>query len=169
MNDKNNRINSKNVALSGVMIALSMLLGYFESLVPLNIGVPGVKLGLANIVIIVMINKLPFPDLIVISLFRVILSSVLFGNVQALIFSVCGALFSLLIMYIMKRSKLFGTVGISIGGGVAHNIGQLVCALFMIGVFRIIYYLPVLLVSGVVSGMLIGIFGAYIGKRMGDF
>ncbi|MBR6222567.1 MAG: Gx transporter family protein [Lachnospiraceae bacterium] len=166
MYNENNISKSKRVALTGVMVALSMLLSYLETLIPLNIGIPGVKLGLANVVVIALIEKLPFGNLFLISTIRVLLSALLFGNSATLLFSVSGAVLSLIVMFVLKRSEKFSSVGISIAGGVSHNIGQLLVAAFLSGSMRIVYYIPALLLSGIITGLIIGIFGAYIGKRL---
>ncbi len=152
-------------ALVGVLVALAMILSYIESLVPAFIAVPGVKLGLANSVGVFALYFLGWQYAAGISLVRVLLSSLLFGSPVSLIYSLSGALLSLLGMVIIKRLPLFSTVGVSTVGGVLHNMGQTAAACIVIG-SGAIFYLPMLIISGVAAGVVIGVISGIILARM---
>lgn len=156
---------AKNAALFGLMIALAFTLGYLESLIPVNLGIPGVKLGIANIVVLTSIYVLGEKKAFVIAVIRILLAGLTFGNTYSLIYSLCGGLFSFAVMCLMKRTKL-STTGVSISGGVSHNIGQILAAAFLMGTTKIVYYLPILLVAGVVTGTLIGLVSSLIINRL---
>lgn len=157
---------SKTVAVYGMCVALAMILSYVEALIPLSIAVPGVKIGLANIAVLFALYKLGGRAAFVISLLRVFLVSVLFGNAMTLIYSIAGAFLSLVVMLLMKKSGAFGTLGVSIAGGVAHNVGQIAVAAIVLETVGLMYYLPPLLVSGTVAGVAIGAVSAILIKRI---
>lgn len=154
----NNRI----VALTGVFIALALVLSYLESLIPIFVAVPGVKLGIANIVTILAVYKLGVKPAIVISVGRIVLAGILFGNLYVIIYSLAGGALSICIMIILKKIKLFSVVGVSVAGAVAHNAGQIIAAVFLMENVNIMYCLPVLIISGVVAGTVVGIFTVYL-------
>lgn len=159
----------KTVALA-LLIALAMVLSYLESLIPYSFAVPGIRMGLPNIVIIFALYRIGWKESAAISFIRIGLTAVLFGNLFSLIYSVCGAALSLTVMPLLKKSGRFQTVGVSISGAVMHNIGQILAAFFILNTSGIIFYLPMLLLSGVLSGMLIGIAGSVCVKRIpGNF
>ena len=147
--------NNKKVALSGVFIALAMLLSYLESLIPLS-----------NLVTIISLHKLGLRETIIISLGRIILSGILFGNPVVIVYSLAGAAFSIFAMAIGKVIKLFSVVGISVLGGVSHNLGQLVVATIMLENTRVLYYMLVLGISGTIAGIIIGLLAASIMKNI---
>lgn len=148
---------AKSVAFYGVMIALAFVLSYLESFIPINaiIPIPGVKLGFANIVVLFALYTLKIQDAIIIAIIRVFLSGLLFGNPMTIAYSLCGCALSLTVMYFAKKTKL-SIVGVSMLGGIFHNIGQLIMAVILTHTSRIAYYLPVLLVSGMITGLLMG-------------
>ncbi len=148
-----------------LLFALAMIFSFVESRLPTFIPIPGVKLGLCNIVVIFTLLRLGAPSAIAVSVLRVLLSSILFGNTAAFLYSLSGACLSLAVMILLKKIKLFSPVGISVAGGVFHNIGQLLMAWLVLGTAGVMYYLPVLLIAGTVAGALIGIGAAYITKR----
>lgn len=156
----------KNVAILGLCVALAMIMSYIESLFPLNFAVPGIKMGLANIVIIFLLYRMGFGAACVVSLIRVFLVSLLFGNVMMMAYSIAGAVLSLGLMFLLKNSGKFSVVGVSIAGGVAHNAGQIIMAIILLGAKQIAYYLPVLAVTGTVTGVLIGIAASIVIKRV---
>ena len=123
-NDHPKLNNNHKIALCGVLIALAMILSYLESLVPIHMAVPGVKLGLANLVTIIALQKLDLRATVVISVGRIILSNVLFGNMAVLLYSLVGAACSILIMTALKKCRVFGLVGISVAGAVFHNLAD---------------------------------------------
>ena len=157
---------AKNVALYGLLIALALVLSYLESLVPLSFAVPGIKMGLSNIVVVFALYRLRARDAAVISLVRVLLVSVLFGNVFSLAYSAAGAVLSLLVMLLLKSTGKFSETGVSVAGAVAHNAGQILVAVFMLETGRLVYYLPVLCISGTIAGVCIGLVSALLVKRI---
>ena len=157
---------AKNVALYGLLIALALVLSYLESLVPLSFAVPGIKMGLPNIVVVFALYRLRARDAAVISLVRVLLVSVLFGNVFSLAYSAAGAVLSLLVMMLLKSTGKFSETGVSVAGAVAHNAGQILVAVFVLETGRLVYYLPVLCISGTVAGVCIGLVSALLVKRV---
>lgn len=161
-----NKLTGKQIAEYGLMIALAMVLSYVEFLIPFSVGIPGVKLGLANIVVIFALYRLGIPQAFVISLLRVFLMTFMFGNAFALMYSLSGAILSLLVMVILLKTKRFSPVGVGAAGGVSHNIGQILCAMVLLETNRLIYYLPVLFVSGTIAGVLIGIISGMLITRI---
>lgn len=145
------------VAYYGLFAALAVLMGYVELLVPVPVPIPGVKLGLANVVIIVMLYYMDAKSAFFISLIRVILCGLLFTGFAGLLYSLSGALLSFAAMALLKKTGQFSIVGVSIAGGVFHNVGQIVVAALAGENVKMAYYLPFLLVSGVVTGLLIGL------------
>ena len=157
---------NKITALSGVFIALAMILSYLENLIPINVAVPGVKLGLANLVTIVSLFKLGLKPTIVISIGRIVLSGVLFGNVTVIIYSLAGAFLSILVMFFVKKIKIFTVTGVSICGAVAHNFGQIIVAALILENANIMYYMLVLAAIGALAGTAIGILSGIILKNI---
>ncbi len=157
---------SKKVAVFGMMIALAFILSYIESLLPpLITALPGMKIGLANLVIVVCLYLLGSKEAFILTIFRVLLVAFTFGNFTMMLFSAAGAVLSFLVMFLLKMTKKFSTIGISCAGGVAHNIGQMLVAYFTLGA-SLLYYLPFLFISGCISGILIGIAGAVLLKHL---
>lgn len=146
----------KSVAYCAMLTALAMIFGYVEALVPFHFGLPGVKLGIANIVIVLALYQLPAGQVFAIQVMRIVLVSFLFGNVSMMLYSLAGGILSLLIMLLLKKTNWFSITGISIVGGVSHNLGQLAVALLVVQNLRITFYLPVLLIAGLITGCLIG-------------
>lgn len=159
-------MNSKKVSTYGLLVALAFILSYIEALFPLPVPIPGIKLGLANLVVLAALYSMGTKEAFVLSIIRIILVGLTFGNLSTMIFSLAGGLLSWLLMSVAKYSGLFGQAGVSIIGGVSHNIGQIFIAILITENLNLVYYLPFLLVSGVVSGAVIGIIGAMIIKRL---
>ena len=157
---------TRKIARMGLLVALAMILSYVESLIPAFVAVPGVKVGLANIVVIFALYTLGPVEALTVSLLRVILSSFLFGSVLSLLYSLSGALLSLGGMMVMKKLKIFSTLVVSVTGGVLHNVGQILVACLVLETDVLLYYLPVLILSGVVTGAVIGIIGSLVIKRL---
>ncbi len=157
---------SRKTTIMAFSIALAMILSYVESQIPTLIPIPGVKLGLANIVVVFVLYKLGFKFAIVISLVRVLLLAIMFGNLVSLLYSISGAILSLASMVILMKTKLFSHVAVSVTGGVMHNVGQILTACVVMGVDLIRYYFPYLLVSGVASGIAIGLLASIMVKRI---
>lgn len=157
---------SEIVAEYGMMIALAFLLSYVETLIPINLGVPGVKLGLANLVSIVALYVIGVRGAVTISLVRIVLVGLTFGNLFSMFYSLGGGAFSLFLMVFLKKREWFSQTGISMIGGVGHNIGQLSVAAAVVENGQVFYYLPFLLAAGTVAGALIGILGGIVVKRI---
>lgn len=147
----------RKTALYGLLVALAFIFSYIESILPVPIGIPGVKLGLANLVVLVALYLLGPMDALAISGVRILLVGFTFGSPASMLYSLAGGLLSWLVMWLCRRSDRFGVAGVSVAGGVSHNVGQLAVAAVALSTARIVWYLPVLLVAGVVTGLLIGL------------
>ena len=147
----------KKIPYYGLFAALAILMGYVEMLFPMPIPIPGVKLGLANIVVIIMMYFMDVKGAFFISLIRVFLSGLLFAGFAGLLYSLAGAMFSFAVMALLKKTGKFSIIGVSLAGGVFHNVGQVAVAAMVVENVKMAYYLPFLLVSGVVTGIVIGI------------
>lgn len=156
------------VAYFGVFTALALIFSYIETLIPISFGIPGVKLGLANLIIVIALYKIPLREVYVLSVVRVLLSGVLFGNYFSIAYSLAGGLLSLTVMALLKKTGGFSVIGISIAGGVCHNIGQLVVAMIVVETFAMSYYMPVLLVAGLITGFLIGVVADQVLRRISN-
>lgn len=157
---------AKKVALIALTISLAMILSYAETLLPVLVAIPGIKPGFANIAVIFALYKFNIFETIGVSLVRIIIVSILFGTGVSFAYSVAGAVLSLCTMFIMKKTNLFQVVTVSVAGGVMHNVGQLLMANVFLETNILKYYMPFLLVSGIVSGVLIGILGTIVIKRV---
>ena len=149
----------------GLTIALAMIMSYIEALVPLSFAVPGIKMGLANIVIIFVLYKIGTKEAILVSLIRVILVSLLFSNAMAMAYSIAGAVLSLSVMWLLKKTDKFSVVGVSVAGGIMHNVGQIIMAVILLGTEQIALYLPVLIITGTATGVVIGIVAGLVINR----
>jgi heptaprenyl diphosphate synthase len=157
---------SKKYAYLGLMIALAFVFSYIEFLLPINLGIPGVKLGLANLVVIVAIYTIGTRDAFLLSVIRIVLVAFTFGNMSAMLYSLAGGMLSFLVMAAAKRLGWFSTKGVSVLGGIFHNVGQILMAMAILQTAQLIYYLPVLMISGIVTGFLIGLLAALIITRI---
>lgn len=154
------------VAYFGVFTALALIFSYVESLIPFQFGIPGVKLGLANLIIVIALYKMRLSEVFLLSIVRILLSGFLFGNYFSILYSLAGGLLSLAVMALLKKTGDFSVMGISMAGGVSHNVGQLVVAMLVVETVSVSYYLPVLLVAGLVTGFLIGVAAGEMLKRL---
>lgn len=143
-----------------------MVLSFLESLLPTFIPIPGVKLGLANVVTVFLLYSLGAPLALCVSVLRVLLSALLFGSVQTLAFSLSGALLSLLVMVLARKLPPIGVIGVSVLGGIGHNAGQIVAAILIMGTEKIVYYFIPLVISGTVAGVAVGILAGLIITKM---
>ena len=155
------------VALSAVLTALAMIFSYVEAILPFNFVIPGVKLGLSNLVVLVALYSLGAGYAFAINMTRIVLSGLLFGGVSAMLYSLAGGLLSFAVMLILMKTDIFSPIGVSTAGGVSHNIGQLTVAALITETPKIYLYLPVLLISGTITGILLGTAAALILQRMG--
>lgn len=163
---KQGKNHSSEVALFGVLVALAMLMSYIETLIPISIGVPGIKLGLANLVTVITLYRMGDRAAVLLSFVRVVLVGFTFGNMAMLLYSLAGAACSLVCMILAKRSALFEKTGVSILGGITHNIGQLSVAAFAVENAGVFWYFPVLLGAGTMTGALVGLLAGEVLKRL---
>jgi len=159
-------MNTKKIAYLGLLIALAFVFSYIEFLIPVNIGVPGAKLGLANLVIIVALYTLSEKDAFVLSMVRIVLVGFTFANLASMLYSLAGGVLSYVAMIIAKKTNKLSITGVSVLGGVFHNIGQIIMAIWVVKTVSLVYYLPVLMVSGIAAGVAIGILGSMVTKRI---
>ena len=148
-------MSTKRLATDAMFLTLALVVSYIEVLIPIPVGIPGIKLGLANGVIMVLLFFTTWIRTLEISVIRVVLAGFLFGNPMTIAYSLAGGILSLIVMGILKKIKGFSSVGISVGGGVAHNIGQLSIAVILMENTKIYYYAPVLLLTGTIAGVMI--------------
>ena len=159
-------MNTRKTAFIGIAISLAMILSFVESQIPAFVAIPGVKVGLPNLVIVFLLYKIGWKDATLVNILRVVLVALLFGNVQTLSFSLAGAVLSLLGMILLKKTEKFSPIAVSIVGGVLHNVGQILTASIWTATPEIAYYLPVLLLSGTIAGIVIGIVGGMLVNRL---
>ncbi len=157
----------KKLCVLSVSVSLSLVLSFLESLIPPLVAVPGVKIGLANVVTVFILYTLGAPSAALVSLVRVLLSALLFGSAVSFWYSLSGAALSLLLMSLAKRTRLFSSIGVSIVGGVAHNVGQTLAAMVILESAAIAVYLGPLLVSGVLAGIAVGTVAGVLNLRLG--
>ena len=158
-------MSTKRLATDAMFLTLALVVSYIEVLIPVPVGIPGVKLGLANGVIMVLLFFTTWTRTLEISVIRVVLAGFLFGNPMTIAYSLAGIL-SLVIMGLLKKIDGFSPIGISVGGGVAHNIGQLTVAVFLMENTKIYYYAPVLLITGTIAGIIIGVLSGVLVKKI---
>ncbi len=157
---------TKKVTVMGLALALAMILSFVESQIPAFVAIPGVKMGLANIAVVFALYKLGWKEAALISLLRVVLVSLLFGNFASLFYSFAGAVLSLAGMIGLKKTGLFSEIAVSVVGGVLHNVGQIAMACLLLQTDVIHYYLPFLVLSGVLAGVVIGLLAGILAKRI---
>ena len=153
-------MSAKKTAFYGMFLALALVAGYIEQLIPVNLGVPGVKLGLANIVTMLLLYIAGVPAACLISALRILLSGF------PMVYSAAGAAMSMLVMAFLKKTKKFSSVGVSVAGGIFHNVGQIIVAMLVLETKALAYYLPILILSGLAAGILIGILSGILTKRL---
>jgi heptaprenyl diphosphate synthase len=159
---------TKRIVILSLMVAQALVLSLIESWIPLPSPVPGVKLGLANIITVTVIIFYGFKDALSVVLVRCILSSIFGGGFTGFFFSMAGGILSTIVMYVLysRCSKVFSIIGISIAGAVAHNIGQTIIASFVMKDVAIFMILPVLLISGVVMGFFVGLCSSFLERTL---
>lgn len=167
----------KRTAKLGFLLALALILSYVESLIPFTFGIPGIKLGLPNLIVLLLLysgktSMTGARDALLVNCLRIVLSGFLFGSLFAILYAMAGAVFSFTAMVIAKRCRCFSMAGVSVLGGVFHNVGQTVVAILVVDTYAVLYYLPVLIVAGVVTGAVLGILGMellpYLKRAEGD-
>lgn len=151
------KINTKTLVTLSVLIAVAMILSYIEAQIPAFTTIPGVKMGLSNIATVFALYVLGWPYAIIVSVIRVVLSSLLFGKITSLIYGLSGAALALTSMILLKKFNRFSTVGVSVVGGVTHNIGQIIAVCIVMGTSAIALNLVILLITGTIAGVVIGV------------
>ena len=154
------------VAYFGVFVALALIFSYVETMIPFQIGIPGVKLGLANLIVVIALYKTDVKEALLLSVTRVVLSGFIFGNLASILYSLAGGLLSLAVMALLKKYVDLSIIGVSVAGGVFHNIGQLVVAAIVVETYSVTGYLPVLLVAGLITGFVIGTVATEMIRRL---
>lgn len=164
---KNSRTRTRRIAFAGLAASVALLLSYVEALLPpLFAAVPGIKLGLPNVMIIYVLYTMDMKYAVSVSATRLCLSALLFGNAMTFVYSAVGAVLSLLVMGILKKTDKLSVVGVSVAGGVMHNLGQVLVAMVLLDTPQIAYYLIILTVTGTIAGVFIGLCGALLIKRL---
>ena len=154
------RIKTKKLTVLALFSAVAIVFSYIEAILPpIWSAVPGIKVGLANIVTVTLLYKFSFKEAVAVAFIRITAIALLFGNAMTLMYSIAGLIFSIIIMTILKKTNLFSTIGVSIAGGVFHNLGQIIVAMIVLQTKEIGYYMIVLAVTGTIAGVLIGIAG----------
>lgn len=163
---KSFKLDTKKMVTLSALIAVAMILSYIESLIPAFVAVPGVKIGLSNIATVFALYALGWPYAICVSLVRVLLSALLFGNTVSLFYSLSGAVLALLVMIVLKKLGLFSSIGISVAGGVFHNAGQIIAACIVMKTAAISLYIIPLVITGTIAGVIIGIIAGMLVERL---
>lgn len=148
---------TRRLTISALLVALAMIFSYIEALIPFNFGIPGIKLGLANLVVVVALYLLGAKQAFMISMVRILLVAFTFGSLAALFYSIAGGILSFAVMVLCRKIKGLSVMGISVAGGVSHNIGQIVVAIFVVENMNLLLYVPILIIAGIVTGLLIGL------------
>ena len=158
---------TKKITFLGLCASVALILSYIEAMLPpIYAAIPGIKVGLPNIVILYLLYRFGVKEAASVSFIRLVISMMLFGNLTMFIYSAAGAVLSLLLMFICKKTSLFSMVGVSVVGGIAHNLGQIFCAMLLLETAEIGYYMFVLAISGTLAGVFIGLLGAMLLKKL---
>ncbi|MBR5246459.1 MAG: Gx transporter family protein [Clostridia bacterium] len=157
---------TKKISFLGIATSVALILAYIEAILPpIWTAVPGIKVGLPNLIIILILYRFGFKEAVIVSGIRLIIVTILFGNAMTLAYSVAGAVLSLLVMGILKKTDKFSTVGVSIVGAVCHNLGQIIVAIFLFDTVQIGYYMIVLAITGTIAGVFIGVGSSLLLRR----
>lgn len=165
-NMQQRRLSTAKLTLAAMLACLALIFTYIEFLMPISLGIPGIKLGLANIVIIIALYGLNWKYALSINLLRIFMAGLLFSGAFGIIYSLAGATASFIAMVFLKKTDKFSIVGVSMGGGVFHNFGQIALAAQLVSNSKIFYYFPVLLFAGLVTGITMGFFAYYLSIKM---
>ena len=160
------RSSAQAVASVALMASLALVFSYVEAIIPYNPGIPGIKLGIANIVTVIALYKFGWKDAAAVSVIRIVIAGLLFNGLFGMLYALAGAFVSFVGMLLLKKTNIFSIVGVSMAGGVLHNLGQLLVASALIEDLRIFYYFPVLMFSGLASGIAIGFAAAILIDRL---
>ncbi len=159
-------LKSKTITIYSILIALAIILSYVEARIPAILVIPGIKLGITNIVVLLALYLISQKSAIIINLLRIILVALLFGNVMSLAFSLSGGILSGMTMILLKKTNKFSIFTVSIAGAVSHNIAQIFAAMVILGTSAVAWYMPLLLITGIICGFLIGILGGDLCRRL---
>ena len=157
---------TKRIAFLGLFVALAFVLSYIEFMLPLNIGIPGAKIGIANLAVMVTLYTVGEKNAIALSIIRVILVGLTFGNISMMMYSLAGAALSLFAMLLARKIGKLSMTGVSVLGGVFHNVGQIIVAMLVLETKSLFYYLPFLIIVGTITGVVIGIVSSLITARV---
>jgi heptaprenyl diphosphate synthase len=157
---------TQRITITAMLAALALIFSWIEAILPFQPGLPGVKLGLANFVIVTAMYRMNNRYAFGINMVRVVLAGFLFSGLSGLIYSLAGSLLSFLVMALTKRTGKFSVIGVSMAGGVAHNVGQLLIAMLVVSNLALGYYLPVLWFSGMAAGIAVGIGAAVLIRHL---
>lgn len=157
--------NNKEIALIALFTAFAVILSYIETFIP-PIGIPGVKLGLANFCIILVLYLMGAKQALIVNIIRIIILGMFYGNLFSICFSIAGALVSFVSMYIAKRTQKISIITVAILGGIFHNIGQIVVASLIVKTYGVVSYIPILIIAGILTGMIIGILSNVVYRRI---
>lgn len=159
-------MNVRAVARFGILASVALALGWLESCIPIAAGMPGIKLGLANTILLYTVYYTDTKGTVCLMLTKVLLSGLLFSGLSGMLYSLAGGVFSIILMLLLHKTKGFGVIGVSIAGAAAHNIAQITVACFIVESRAVLAYLPVLLISAVLTGLLTGVIAKYVMKAL---
>lgn len=160
------REQTQRIALSGLLVALMLVLGFVESLIPVAAGIPGIKLGLSNGVLIFAVYILGIPTAFVLMALKVVLSGLMFGGVSAMMYAMAGGVLSMIAMALLSRVKGIHPIVVSMVGGVMHNVGQVGLAMIMLNTPKLLYYMAVLMIVGLICGAVTGVCADTVMKHL---
>lgn len=160
---------TRKISYLSLFTAFAIVLSYIEVILPFNFGIPGVKLGLANLVIVLVMKNMGPKEALWINVVRIFIIALLFGNLFSLAFSISGAFFSMLVMFIFWKTKSFSIIFISTAGGIAHNLAQIMIASIIVNAYGILYYIPVLVIAGFLTGLILGIIAGILQNKLKFF
>ncbi|WP_455684433.1 Gx transporter family protein [Thomasclavelia sp.] len=156
---------TKKITYLSLLTAIAIILGYIETMIPFSFSIPGSKIGLANIICIITLYYYGFKETLIVSLLRCLIIAITFTNLYMFLYSISGAILSIFVMYLLKQTKSFSILIISITGAICHNLGQLIIAIIFLG-FNIIYYLPYLLIIACVTGTFMGLIALSLIRKL---
>jgi heptaprenyl diphosphate synthase len=161
-----NRERTRRIALCGLLIAMMLVLGFVESRIPINAGIPGIKLGLSNGVLIFAVYMLDIPTAWLLMVLKVMLSGLLFGGFNTIMYALAGGVLSMLAMTLLSKVRGMHPITVSMVGGVMHNVGQVALAMILLHTQQLLYYMAVLILVGLICGALTGIVASSVMKHL---
>ena len=149
-------------AYLGLLAAFALILSYVETLIPFQVGIPGIKIGLANLAVLLGLYLFGWKEAVLLAVLKAFAGGLLFGNLFMIVYSLAGSIVSVFAMILMKKSKWFHVPIVSAAGGIMHNVGQLLVAIFVVETYSVVYYLPVLMIAGTITGLVIGVVASIV-------